>query len=755
MIPADRLALAKAIPIETVIDQRGIRLRGKVERTGPCPVCGGDDRFSINIKKQVFHCRGCDKGGDVIALCQHLDDSTFAEAVASLTGSEANSAHSSKKRPNRKVAGASNGKPEGNHQGDISPKKVVVATFEYLDETGNIIFAADRLHHQNPDGTPVLKDGKPKKTFRQRRPDPENPGKWIFNVDGVPALPYRLPQLVEAIASGHPVLLVEGEAKVDLLAGWNVAATCNAGGAKHWTEDHAKHLADAHVVLVPDNDDAGWQHINVVGVSLLGIASSIKVLVLPHARPKDDIIDWAKNGGSREALDELLKNAHEWRPPQTVAKEGDLAVAAIEQQKAKADANEKELIEKLAKMRAGIEYGREREALIRKLDVRGSDLDAEVENVRSQLEDQATEPLYGHWITEPWPDLVDGDSLLRDIIARFHRHVVITEDGALVTALWIMLAWVHDEVATHSPILNIHSAEPESGKSTTMGIVSLLMPRCICSVEISEAALYRSIKKWQPSFCFDEFDNVLADDDKISLRSVINSGHTKGQGVLRCVGDDKTPELFTTFAPKAIGMIGKGLPPATLSRCIFVELRRRKRDEPIERFKHEDDQGLADLRSRLRRWSMDNVDTLRDAKPFIPEELSNRRADNWRLQLAIADLCDGIEGYGDKARAAALKIEGKSDSRTEGVRLLADIKAIFDAEPEAHCMSSATMIAKLIEDPEKPWTDYKGKALTQNRLAKLLAPYQVISQTVRTSSEKTAKGYYRNQFDDAFAYYLA
>ena len=84
----------------------------------------------------------------------------------------------------------------------------------------------------------------------------------------------------------------------------------------------------------------------------------------------------------------------------------------------------------------------------------------------------------------------------------------------------------------------------------------------------------------------------------------------------------------------------------------------------------------------------------------------NRRADNWLLQLAIADLA-GLD-WGDKARAAAIKIEGKADNRTIGVRILADIKALFDADPEAHCMSSATMVAKLTEDPEGPWAEFAG-----------------------------------------------
>jgi hypothetical protein len=50
-------------------------------------MCGGTDRFSINTRKQVFNCRGFG-GGDVIAMVQHLDGCTFAEAVRTLAGIE-------------------------------------------------------------------------------------------------------------------------------------------------------------------------------------------------------------------------------------------------------------------------------------------------------------------------------------------------------------------------------------------------------------------------------------------------------------------------------------------------------------------------------------------------------------------------------------------------------------------------------------------------------------------------------------------
>ena len=103
------------------------------------------------------------------------------------------------------------------------------------------------------------------------------------------------------------------------------------------------------------------------------------------------------------------------------------------------------------------------------------------------------------------------------------------------------------------------------------------------------------------------------DGDKTELRSVINSGHTRGQGVIRCITDEHRPERFPTFAAKAIGMVGRKLPVTTLGRCIIIELRRRAKDEGIDEFAHQDDAELADLRARLRRWSMDNADALRTA----------------------------------------------------------------------------------------------------------------------------------------------
>ncbi|MEM1149230.1 MAG: CHC2 zinc finger domain-containing protein [Pseudomonadota bacterium] len=59
---------ARLVPIKEVADRLLLSLT-KVSReyVGPCPDCGGDDRFAINPEKGVYNCRSCG-GGDVITM---------------------------------------------------------------------------------------------------------------------------------------------------------------------------------------------------------------------------------------------------------------------------------------------------------------------------------------------------------------------------------------------------------------------------------------------------------------------------------------------------------------------------------------------------------------------------------------------------------------------------------------------------------------------------------------------------------------
>ena len=144
----------------------------------------------------------------------------------------------------------------------ITPKKIVTATFEYHDQSGDLVYVVERVEHQNADGTFVLtEDGKRKKTFRQRRPDPEHPGKWLWNVEGVPVAALPAAAVDEGgRQSVHPVLVVEGERKVDLLWSWNIAATMQRRRRKEsGSRSTLSFCRGADVVLLPDNDDAGLE----------------------------------------------------------------------------------------------------------------------------------------------------------------------------------------------------------------------------------------------------------------------------------------------------------------------------------------------------------------------------------------------------------------------------------------------------------------------------------------------------------------
>jgi hypothetical protein len=734
---SDWVDRARAVPIESEIDRRGVKLkRVGGEYVGACPVCGtGEDRFAVNPTKGLWNCRQCEKGGDVIALVEHMDNVDFVAACTTLTG-----------EPPPKA----NGKDRSGR-----PWEIVVAEYPYHDTAGNLVFVVERRELQNPDGRFVLKDGKRDKTFKQRRPDPDHPGEWLWNVDGVAAVPYRLPQVIEALAANHPVLVVEGERKVDLLSSWNIVATSNPGGAKKWKAEHSAFFKDADVFLVPDNDDAGWQHVNLVGASLAGIARRIRVVVLPGLQPKGDIFDWAAGGGTREQLGALLNEAPDWQPsPRDESNED---------KKAKAKAREDELLEALTQAK-GLDYERQRNAAAKELRVSGRAIDAEVRTRREVGAEVA--PLHGHWIIEPSAEVAEGDALLRDIIARIRRHVVMPHDDALVIALFWMMSWVHDEVAVHSPILCVTSKEIESGKSTTLGLAGFLMPRCIVSVDITAAALFRSIRRWQPTFAIDEFEDVLKSDDKnkSELRAVINSSHVRNQGVIRCLEPKYIPEVFSTFAAKVIGMVGRDMPPATLSRCIFVELRRSKDSEIYEEFKHEDDAGLSELRSRLLRWSMDNVEALRDAKPTMP--FKRRRANNWRLPIAIADLCSGVEDYGDQARKAAEQIESTSDSSSIRTEMLGNVMDKF-GEFKCEEMFSTTLVERLNADPDLQWGEWrKGQGITENQLSSILnggggrgrkkvgGPYEIRSDHVTIDGVRR-RGYKKVQFLDAWERHIS
>jgi hypothetical protein len=165
--------------------------------------------------------------------------------------------------------------------GDVDPKVgTVVATYDYTDATGELLY---RILRFNP------------KDFRPRRPDGQ--GGWIAKGPSQEELVlYRMTEVAEA-----PIIFVcEGEKDCESLRGHGFVATTPAFGARYpWQPQFTEALVGREVILVPDNDAAGQQHLADVARALLGKAARLRWL---HYDGVKDISEWFAKGHSELEL---------------------------------------------------------------------------------------------------------------------------------------------------------------------------------------------------------------------------------------------------------------------------------------------------------------------------------------------------------------------------------------------------------------------------------------------------------------------
>jgi len=152
--------------------------------------------------------------------------------------------------------------------------------------------------------------------------------------------------------------------------------------------------------------------------------------------------------------------------------------------------------------------------------------------------------------------------------------------------------------------------------------------------------------------------------------------------VLRCVGEDFTPQQFSTWCPKVFAHIGR-VDPTLEDRSVRITLRRRLKSETIERIPKGDP--YVDLRRKCARWAVDNLNHLEETEPRIPKVLNDRAADNWRPLLVIAETC----GWEEEARDAALRLSEIDDDETDAIVLLGDLADLFDREERSDPSSAS------------------------------------------------------------------
>jgi hypothetical protein len=207
--------------------------------------------------------------------------------------------------------------------------------------------------------------------------------------------------------------------------------------------------------------------------------------------------------------------------------------------------------------------------------------------------------------------------------------------------------------------------------------------------------------------------------------------------------------MFDTFCMAAFARNGR-IPDDLEQRSIVIQLQRRLPGEPLDILRDDRCGHLDDLRRMCLAWAEDNAEYISSIEPDMGG-LINRVADNWRPLFTLADLIG--DDWPSRARDAASEIIGTEPDSDDSL-LLADIKDAYHAKRDDRLSSEE--ICKALEGMEgRPWAEYgkSAKPISKNQLAKRLKRFKIVPDTIRIVG-KTAKGYYREQFQEAWERYL-
>ncbi len=349
-------------------------------------------------------------------------------------------------------------------------------------------------------------------------------------------------------------------------------------------------------------------------------------------------------------------------------------------------------------------------------------------------------------------------ALLRDVRRFIRGYVVLTAEQDVAVTLWVLHTWAI-AAADLSPYLSIGSAVMRAGKTRLLETVELLVRKPWRVVQPSEAVLFRKLGQGDTTLLFDEVDAVFGknvSDAQEGIRAVLNCGFQRGATIPRCIDHGREIEEFAVFGAKLLA--GIGLPPPTVrDRSFVIEMKRKKKTEAVSRFRRRDAEALAaPLRERLERWAESALDGLRDARPELPEKLGDRAQDGAEPLLAIADSA-GAE-WPDLARRALVSLAGEDDGDEDemGVRLLGDVRAVFELLHRTDGdIPTATLLSELHAREEAPWRRlHKGEPLDPAGLARLLRPFGIRPRLIRQGAE-VARGYVVSAFADPFERYLS
>lgn len=330
---------------------------------------------------------------------------------------------------------------------------------------------------------------------------------------------------------------------------------------------------------------------------------------------------------------------------------------------------------------------------------------------------------------------------LAAVIKFMRRFVAFTnDDHAPVLGLWILHTWAFD-AAYATPYIYVTSAEKQSGKTRLIEVLNLLARNPLVASSVSASSIYRVIESTRPTMFIDEvdaiFDGGRANED---LRNILNSGYKHNGSVLRTVPGKDGGEVmpFSTWAPKLLaGIDNAGMPDTIADRCIRIVLKRKRKDQEVERFMYRTVEADAkEIRDAIEKWTAHNLEKIAATEPRVIEEISDRAFEIAEPLLQIAACATTWTKPARAALTALLKQEERPLSLP--AQVLQTARTIMQ-NTNADRITSATLADAM---------DMSAK-----RVGVLLAPYGITPQTIRTPNN-TLKGYHRRDFEDAWSRYL-
>jgi len=166
----------------------------------------------------------------------------------------------------------------------------------YTDEEGVVLFIKQRYRTTDSKG----------KDYKLIKVD--DAGRRHATMGDARIVPYRLPELLDAVSKGRFVYLTEGEKAADAIISLGSVATTSHAGSGHWPESITQYFAGANVVILPDNDAPGWKYAKRAAAKILPLAKSVRVIDLGGDELGDDAYEWIySQGKTRQDLADLVK----------------------------------------------------------------------------------------------------------------------------------------------------------------------------------------------------------------------------------------------------------------------------------------------------------------------------------------------------------------------------------------------------------------------------------------------------------------